>query len=49
MSECLVMVVYGNGKDVILLNPERHVENGRKIGKKHKILLNNNKLRTLSI
>ena len=32
MSECLVMGVYGNRKDVILLNPERKVENGRKIG-----------------
>ena len=32
MSECLVMGVYGNRKDVILLNPERKVENGSKIG-----------------
>ncbi|WP_291100146.1 MULTISPECIES: tRNA-binding protein [unclassified Empedobacter] len=32
MSECLVMGVYGNQKDVILLNPERKVENGSKIG-----------------
>lgn len=32
MSECLVMGVYGNDKDVILLNPERKVENGLKIG-----------------
>lgn len=32
MSECLVMSVYGNNKDVILLNPERKVENGLKIG-----------------
>lgn len=32
MSECLVMGVYGNNKDVILLNPERKVENGSKIG-----------------
>ena len=32
MSECLVMGVYGNGKDVILLHPERKVENGSKIG-----------------
>lgn len=32
MSECLVMGVYGNNKDVILLNPERKVENGLKIG-----------------
>lgn len=32
MSECLVMGVYGNNKDVILLHPERKVENGSKIG-----------------
>lgn len=32
MSECLVMGVYGNEKDVILLHPERKVENGSKIG-----------------
>ncbi|MCR9251727.1 MAG: tRNA-binding protein [bacterium] len=32
MSECLVMGVYGNEKDVILLNPERKVANGSKIG-----------------
>ncbi|QTV07060.1 tRNA-binding protein [Faecalibacter bovis] len=32
MSECLVMGVYGNDKDVILLNPQRKVENGWKIG-----------------
>lgn len=32
MSECLVMGIYGDNKDVILLNPERKVENGRKIG-----------------
>ena len=32
MSECLVMSVYGNQKDVILLHPERKVENGSKIG-----------------
>ncbi len=32
MSECLVMGVYGNQKDVILLHPERKVENGSKIG-----------------
>ncbi|MDM1138341.1 tRNA-binding protein [Empedobacter sp. R132-2] len=32
MSECLVMGVYGNNNDVILLNPERKVENGSKIG-----------------
>lgn len=32
MSECLVMGVYGNNNDVILLNPERKVANGSKIG-----------------
>ncbi|WP_313253757.1 tRNA-binding protein [Empedobacter sp.] len=32
MSECLVMGVYGNNNDVILLNPEQKVENGSKIG-----------------
>lgn len=32
MSECLVMSVYGNNNDVILLNPERKVANGSKIG-----------------
>lgn len=32
MSECLVMGVYCNQKDVILLHPERKVENGSKIG-----------------
>lgn len=32
MSECLVMGVYGNDKDVILLNPQRKVENSWKIG-----------------
>lgn len=32
MSECLVMGIYGNDKDVILLNPQRKVENGWKIG-----------------
>ncbi|WP_313375185.1 tRNA-binding protein [Chishuiella sp.] len=31
MSECLVMGAYNNN-DVILLNPERKVENGSKIG-----------------
>lgn len=32
MSECLVMGVYGNDKEVILLSTERKVENGAKIG-----------------
>jgi len=32
MSECLVLGVLGNDKDVILLNPDRRVENGLKIG-----------------
>jgi len=32
MSECLVMGVLGNEKDVILLQPERKIENGLKIG-----------------
>lgn len=32
MSECLVMGIYGTDKDVILLSPERGVENGSKIG-----------------
>jgi tRNA-binding protein len=32
ISECLVLGVYGDSKEVILLQPERRVENGRKIG-----------------
>lgn len=32
MSECLVMGVYGTAKEVILLEPERAVPNGSKIG-----------------
>lgn len=32
MSECLVMGIYGNQHEVILLSPERKVENGSKIG-----------------
>lgn len=32
MSECLVMGVLGNNKEVILLQPERKVENGTRIG-----------------
>ena len=31
-SEVLVLGVYGNGKEVILLHPERNVANGSKIG-----------------
>jgi len=31
MSQCLVLGALGNNKDVILLNPERRVENGTKI------------------
>ena len=32
MSECLVLGAMGNENDVILLNPERKVDNGTKIG-----------------
>ena len=32
MSECLVLGALGNENDVILLNPERKVDNGTKIG-----------------
>jgi tRNA-binding protein len=32
ISECLVLGVYDENKDVILLQPERSVTNGRKIG-----------------
>ena len=32
MSECLVMGVYGSGADVILLQPDRPVDNGWKVG-----------------
>lgn len=32
MSECLVMGVYGDNNDIVLLNPERKVVNGSKIG-----------------
>ena len=32
ISECLVLGVYDANKDVILLQPERAVENGMKIG-----------------
>ncbi len=31
-SECLVLGVYDENKDVILLAPERDVKNGKKIG-----------------
>lgn len=31
-SECLILGVYTEQKDVVLLNPERPVENGWKIG-----------------
>ena len=32
MSECLVLGVLGNNKDVILLQPQQKVKNGLKIG-----------------
>lgn len=32
VSECLVLGVYDSNNDVILLKPERAVENGQKIG-----------------
>ena len=32
MSECLVLGVYTAEKDVVLLQPDQRVENGRKIG-----------------
>jgi tRNA-binding protein len=32
VSECLVLGVYGNGNEVILIHPERTVSNGAKIG-----------------
>lgn len=32
MSECLVMGVYGAGNEIILLHPERTVDNGSKVG-----------------
>jgi len=31
-SECLVMGIYGNNQDVILLNPDGKVDNGSKVG-----------------
>lgn len=32
MSECLVLGGIGNEKEVVLLNPERKVENGTRVG-----------------
>ncbi len=32
MSECLVLGVIGNEKDVVLLNPDRKVKNGSRMG-----------------
>ncbi len=32
MSECLVLGGLGDGKDVILLQPEQRVKNGTRIG-----------------
>lgn len=32
MSECLVMGIYGNNQEVILITPERQIPNGSKIG-----------------
>jgi tRNA-binding protein len=32
VSECLVLGIYDDNKDVILLQPERSVSNGHKIG-----------------
>jgi tRNA-binding protein len=32
ISECLVLGVYDENKDVILLQPERNVSNGMKVG-----------------
>ena len=32
MSECLVMGVYGENKEVTLIQPERSIKNGSKIG-----------------
>ncbi len=32
MSECLVLGGLGEGKDVVLLQPERKVENGARVG-----------------
>ncbi|MEK6919332.1 MAG: tRNA-binding protein [Nanoarchaeota archaeon] len=32
LSECLVMGVVGDNKEVVLLEPQRKVENGKRIG-----------------
>ncbi len=32
ISECLVLGVYSQNKEVVLLQPERHLPNGSKIG-----------------
>lgn len=32
MSECLVLGVYNENNEVILLHPERHTDNGNKVG-----------------
>lgn len=32
MSECLVLGVYGENNEVILINPERKISNGSKVG-----------------
>ena len=32
ISECLVLGIYDENKDVVLLAPERHLSNGLKIG-----------------
>jgi len=32
MSECLVLGIYDENKDVILLNPDKSITNGMKIG-----------------
>jgi len=32
MSECLVLGVIGNEQDIVLLNPDRKVKNGLKVG-----------------
>ena len=32
MSECLVLGVIGKDKEVVVLQPERDVENGRRVG-----------------
>ena len=32
MSECLILGAVGDSKDVILIQPERNIENGLRIG-----------------